>query len=78
MTWLFYAESRPQCWWPGEGGMHWGCGGDIKLVASHDSGTIWSHPRVTPPPTPAHPTPPPSLLVVHAMLCFWTALRWRS
>jgi hypothetical protein len=48
-TWLFYARSRPQCWWWGEGGEHWGCGGDIMLQRSRDSGHSWEPPRVCQP-----------------------------
>ena len=45
---LFYAVSRRKCWWVGEGGMHWACGGDLMMQSSSDSGAIWSTPRVRP------------------------------
>ncbi|KAK9909563.1 hypothetical protein WJX75_004152 [Coccomyxa subellipsoidea] len=39
-------RSRKQCWWRGEGGMHWACGGDIFLKRSFDSGRTWLDPKV--------------------------------
>ena len=43
---LFYAVSNPKCWWIGEGGMHWACGGDIMMQSSSDSGQTWSAAKV--------------------------------
>ena len=44
---LFYAVSKRQCWWVGEGGMHWACGGDVVMRSSSDNGVSWSTPRVS-------------------------------
>ena len=46
MVFLFYAVSKQQCWWVGEGGMHWACGGDIMMQSSADSGQSWSTAKV--------------------------------
>lgn len=46
---LFYAVSERQCWWVGEGGMHWACGGDLMMQSSSDSGATWSNPKVSRP-----------------------------
>ena len=43
---LFHAVSRRKCWWVGEGGMHWACGGDLMMQSSSDNGATWSNPRV--------------------------------
>ena len=42
---LFLAVSRHKCWWQGEGGMHWACGGDIMMQSSADSGGTWPKPK---------------------------------
>jgi hypothetical protein len=46
-VYLLYAVSKQQCWWVGEGGMHWACGGDIRMQSSRDSGATWSAPKVS-------------------------------
>ncbi|CAK0763317.1 hypothetical protein CVIRNUC_003045 [Coccomyxa viridis] len=44
---LFYAVSRRACWWQGEGGMHWACGGDIWMQRlSSGSEASWTSPKV--------------------------------
>ena len=45
---MFYAVSRRKCWWQGEGGMHWACGGNVMMQSSSDSGCTWSSPKVCP------------------------------
>lgn len=47
VSYLFYATSRAECWWIGEGGMHWACGGDIHMQSSQDSGMTWLPSKVS-------------------------------
>jgi hypothetical protein len=57
VVYLFYATSRAKCWWIGEGGMHWACGGDIHMQHSQDSGATWSSAKV------AHPFLLPRMVI---------------
>ena len=43
---LFYAVSRRACWWQGEGGMHWACGGDIWMQRLSSGSAAWTSPKV--------------------------------
>ncbi|CAL8467786.1 g7324 [Coccomyxa elongata] len=45
-VYLFFAVSHAQCWWHGEGGMHWACGGDVMMQRSLDSGSSWQEPQM--------------------------------